>query len=225
MRTKYRQSMSSRKATYGSMILIVVLTVLTLLSSRSSAALLQAAQNLTQSIGPWAPIIFTLLYIILGVVGFSTSAMSFSAIVLFNPLVAFLCIMIGATLAALLAFIFARSSRLQLAVPRFKGLSSRRSVMYVSKQIERQSKLHGFRLILLLRLARLPYIALSYAAGFSPQITARDFLLATILSNALSATILVLIGVAAMAYFAVATVIFIGGITVYWIWNQRRLLR
>lgn len=223
--TQHRHSVSSRQATYGALIVIVIFTLLTLLSSQSSSTLLQAAQDLMQSIGAWAPILFTILYIILGLIGFSTSVMSFSAIVLFNPLIAFLCIMIGATLSGFLAFIFARYSKLRLAFPAAKSLSSHRSVMYVSKQIERQSKVHGFRLIFLLRLARLPYIALSYAAGFAPQITTRNFVLATVISNALSVTILVLIGAAAMAYFAVATVVFIGGITAYWIWKQHRLSR
>lgn len=217
-----KKNLLQRKTTYGALIVIVVLSVLTLLSSQSSTALLHAAQNFIKSIGPWAPILFTILYIILGLIGFSTSALSFSAIVLFSPVVAFLCIMIGATLSAFLAFTIARSSKLRLAFPGAKRLSSHQSVMYVSKQIERQSKVHGFRLVLLLRLARLPYIALSYAAGFSPQITARNFVLATAFSNALSATALVVIGATAVAYFAVATVLLIGGFTAYSLRAQHR---
>lgn len=104
-----------------------------------------------------------------------------------------------------------------------KGLSSRRSVVYISKQIERQSKVHGFRLVLLLRLARLPYIALSYAAGFSAKITIRDFLLATALSNTVSITILVFVGIVALSYFAVATAVVVGGFVVYWLWKRWRL--
>jgi membrane protein DedA with SNARE-associated domain len=72
---------------------------------------------------------------------------------------------------------------------------------------------------------RLPYIALSYAAGFSPKITARNFVLATVLSNALSATILVIIGVAAVVYFAFATAVLIGAGAVYVVWKRYHLAR
>jgi uncharacterized membrane protein YdjX (TVP38/TMEM64 family) len=185
-------------------------------------ALLQVVKHIVQPFAGWAPFIFIVLYILLGLVGFSTSVMSLSAILLFVPIIAFLCIIIGGTVTAFLAFMVARSAKVQLVFPAVKSLRSQRTVVYVSKQIERQTKVHGFRLVFLLRLMRLPYIALSYAAGFSTQIITRHFVLATLLSNAISATILVLIGVVAVVYFAFATAIVIGSTAVYVLWKRYR---
>ncbi len=218
----FRHPISSRQAIYAVLIMTLVLIIVALLSSHSTAVLLQAVKNIVQPFAAWAPFMFIILYIILGLVGFSTSVMSLSAILLFAPIIAFLCIIVGGTLTAFLAFVVARSSRLQLVSPAFKRLSSQRTIVYVTKQIERQTRVHGFRLVFLLRLMRLPYIALSYAAGFSTRITTRHFVLATLLSNALSAAILVLIGVVAVVYFAFATALLIGCAAVYVIWKQYR---
>jgi uncharacterized membrane protein YdjX (TVP38/TMEM64 family) len=125
----YKHHITSRHATYGVMIAIVALIVFALWSSQSGTALLQLFKNIVQPFSSLAPVIYILFYIILGLVGFSTSVMSFGAIVLFNPLIAFLCIMIGATMSAFLAFTFTRSSKIQLAFPVVKSLSARRSVV------------------------------------------------------------------------------------------------
>jgi uncharacterized membrane protein YdjX (TVP38/TMEM64 family) len=218
----FRYPIAKRSAKYVVLTVIIVAFVVALLSSQSSVALLQVIKHIVQPFAGWAPFIFIVLYILLGLVGFSTSVMSLSAILLFAPIIAFLCILIGGTVTAFFAFMVARSAKIQLAFPAVKSLRSQRTVVYVTKQIERQTKVHGFRLVFLLRLMRLPYIALSYAAGFSTQITTRHFVLATLLSNAISATILVLIGVVAVVYFAFATALVIGSTTVYVLWKRYR---
>lgn len=129
--------------------------------------------------------------------------------------------MIDATTAAVFAFLLSRSSRLRLAFPAIKSVGTRKSVVYVSKKIMRQSRLHGFRLIFILPLSRLPYIALSYSAGFSSQIKIGNFIVATALSYALSTGILVIVGVVAATYFAVATSVAMVSYGIYKTWRQR----
>lgn len=195
---------SHKKATLVTLLTLafIVITIWTSDPSRIEQWVIDLRQILAQT-GFWGPILFSIAYIVLGLIGFSETIMSFIALGLFSPVIAFLIVFIASTVSAQLAFIIARRVLPGLGL----NTQSIPFVRRISQKIEEQASTHSFRLILLLRFSRLPYIALSYAAGTQPSVSMWWFVAATAVTNFLSAVFYVVLGVTFAAYFGIAFIV------------------
>jgi len=207
----------------GSLVLLVVVTLLSGNNEQFVPHAIEAVRNTIDEMGVAAPFVYSMLYILVALTGFSTSILSLIAIGLFSPLMAFAIIVVSATLAAVFAFTLSRlSTGLRLFSNTTQTDQQGMMMQKIVKSIKKNAHEHGFRSILLLRLARMPYIALSYGAGLVPALAMRHFMWATILTNTLSAAVYVLVGVAIIQYVGLLTagLLVAGGL--YWIWQQRQ---
>jgi len=202
-------------------LLIVSVVLVSLLSYSYVLEIQSTTTTFIDQSGVWAPLLYILVYAVIGLSGFSVTVLSMIAIGLFEPLVAFWVILAGATLTASGAFLIARYSPLEIS-SWSSGKSSKVSLQSMVTRIERSASTHSFGTIFLLRLARLPYIGLSYGAGFVRTVSLKSFVLATLISNALSAIVFVIIGVAALQYMAVAAVLVLILLIMYWFISQRK---
>lgn len=130
-------------------------------------------RNYILSFGPFASLVFVLLYALKPVVFvFPALLLTVLAGNIFGPIRGFILVMIGLTLSGTFAFYLARS----LGKP-FVTKITRGKLLKLDEKIEN----YGFKIILLMRLSTLfPYDLLSYAAGLT-KMKYRDFILASIL--------------------------------------------
>ena len=200
--------MSKQKQAYFVVFGLSLLVVITLVSSHFDILiphLDQAVRHFVDGFGAWAPVLYIVMYAVIALTGLSASVLSLIALGIFPPTTAFIVILAGSSISAYLAFILARWSRITLPLPPTNGTGQRRLINALHNQIEQNAVEHGFRTVFLLRMARLPYIALRYAAGFVPVLSLRAFMAATVLSNAMSAVVYVVFGIVILPYMAVAT--------------------
>jgi uncharacterized membrane protein YdjX (TVP38/TMEM64 family) len=130
-------------------------------------------QEILAGFGPWAPIVYLILFTIVPLTFFPDSVLAMAGGIAFGVKSGFILALTGAILGSGLAFFLTRRfGRKYLQ----KYLSTKEGVSTLSKQIERK----GFIVILLLRLTPVPFDIISYAAGLS-SVRYRDFLFATIL--------------------------------------------
>lgn len=125
------------------------------------------------SYGEFAALIFVVIYSLKPVVLIiPTALMSILAATIFKPYYALLLSMIGCFGSGTLAFFLSRSLGKSFVDKVLKG-----KAMTLDKGMEK----HGFKIILLMRLAVIfPYDPLSYAAGLT-KMRYRDFILGTLL--------------------------------------------
>lgn len=128
------------------------------------------------SFGPYAALVFLLLYSIKPILIFFPT-MVFTAIAgnIFGPLIGFFLTVIGLFTSGTFAFYLAR----KLGKP-FANKITHGKLLKLDGNIEQ----HGFKIMLLMRLSTLfPYDPLSYAAGLT-KISYVDFITATIIGTA-----------------------------------------
>lgn len=128
---------------------------------------------------------------------------------------AFTVIVLSAFLAALIAFGLARTSKLNVINLLQTKLTNKTLVNKLIVEIDKDAHRHGMRAVLILRFARTPYIALSYAAGFVPSLSLSSYLWATLVTNIISAIVLVLIGATFITYISLIALVIVIGWVIY----------
>lgn len=130
-------------------------------------------QRVLAEVGPWAPIVYLILFTVVPLTFFPDSVLAMAGGVAFGVRNGFVLALSGAILGSSLAFFLTRKfGRKYLQ----RYLESKEGVATLSAQIERK----GLVVILLLRLTPIPFDIISYAAGLS-SVRYRDFLIATVL--------------------------------------------
>jgi uncharacterized membrane protein YdjX (TVP38/TMEM64 family) len=137
---------------------------------------IQKIQGFIQSFGIYGPIVFMLIYIAISLTGISAASLTIVAGLIFDLPTAMITVVISATIAAYIAFLITRYFSKNIKI-------KNKNVQKIIDQIEEKSETNGLLAISTLRLAFLPYILLSYAAGFVKKLKARDFVLGTFITN------------------------------------------
>ena len=178
-----------------------------------------------EQFGFWAPILYVAAYTLIGLTGFSVTVLSLVALGLFDSITAFLVIVIGASLSATSAFLIARSSKYRLVSTQKSSGSRGKIIEQLMTKIEHNVTDKPFWSVFVLRLARPPYIAFSYASGLVPRLGLWPFVAATVVSNSISALVYVLVGAIILAYVAGATAVFLIGLVTYYLWQNTQKKR
>ncbi len=132
-----------------------------------------ALRTFIEQFGTAAPLIYILLYIVLTLIFFPATVVTILGGLVFGTFFGVVYAVIGATIAATFAFYIARYFGRQTVEKLLKGK--------VEKVDEKISS-NGFASIATMRLLFLPYMPISYAAGLT-KVKAKDFVLATLLTN------------------------------------------
>ncbi|MBN1812735.1 MAG: TVP38/TMEM64 family protein [Anaerolineae bacterium] len=147
-------------------------------------------QQFVQSFGPWAPLIFAVLYVLASPIPFVSTVLSVTAGLVFGIVRGALYTVVIATLSALVPFTIARRLGREWVESRLKG--KRFDEMY-----ERSGGSGGFVLVALMRLVPiLPWEVQNYVAGLT-KIRVTTFLLATLVGIIPATTSLAFLGSAA----------------------------
>jgi len=156
-------------------LLLLILGIYLLYRYTPLAGFLQPSnlRSWIEGFGIFGPVIYGLLYVMLTVVLFPASVLTIMGGVIFGTLLGMFYTIIAATLAATVAFYIAKYFGRGVVERFLKG-----KLKTLDKKLEKG----GFYTMVILRLLYIPYIPLSYAAGFS-KMRARDFVLATFLTN------------------------------------------
>ncbi|MGM5487495.1 MAG: TVP38/TMEM64 family protein [Nanobdellota archaeon] len=144
---------------------------------------LENLRYLVDATEPWGVVVFVLIYIAITLTNIPASIFTISAGVLFDLPVALAAAVIASTTSAIIAFFIARH---------LFGDAGR--FAWLTKKIEEQAASNGFTTVAILRLSFLPYMPLSYAAGLVKNLRARDFILATFLTNIHGNFIFIILG-------------------------------
>lgn len=151
---------------------------------------LVSALEWIDSIGPWGPVLFVIIYIIGCVLFVPGSLLTIGAGMIFGLFVGTITVSIGSTLGAGAAFVLARTvlrewvDKATAAMPRFQALD---------EAVGRE----GFKVVLLTRLSPLfPFNLLNFAFGAS-KVPFRDYMLASWIGMFPGAVLYVYIGTAA----------------------------
>ena len=128
-----------------------------------------------QSFGAWAPILFSLIYILATVLALPGSVLTISGGILFGTAWGTLINLISATLGATLAFLISRYLGRKFVERRLQG-----KVAKFDEKIEE----HGFYTVLYLRLIPLfPFNILNFSLGLT-KVKLRDYFLASLFGMA-----------------------------------------
>jgi uncharacterized membrane protein YdjX (TVP38/TMEM64 family) len=188
----------------------------------SPAEFIDQTRQIVQGFGWYAPFVYAAAYVVISLTGFSVTVMNVAALTTFSPVVAFMVIVTASTIGAMIAFLIANRLFADRSGGKSKQSKTKDSVHTIVNRIEKEAERHPFRLIFGLRLLRLPYIALSYAAGLAANIPLKEFTLATLVSNMITAAFYVAVGTAVTNYAAIglSAVAVVAGI----VWLVRRTL-
>ena len=173
----------SRRKKYVVVGIVILVVAAAIYFLRNTSVLdFNYLEELIESSGPLAPVVFGLFYVLITIFGVSAAWLTILAGTLFGPLEGLVIVVVSATISATLAFYIARYFREKfLSSSKIKDKRGRLREMV--RKIESLSENHGFRAVVVLRLSFLPYILLSYAAGLVKNLRARDFILATLITN------------------------------------------
>ena len=193
-------------------LLLAVIAAIALsayLVNRTGMLSIENIRYVVQETGPWGVLVFMLLYIIVPVTNIPASIFTIAAGVLFDLPVALTGVVIAATIAASIGFFIARHFSAWLV-----GKTGR--FTWLIRRIERAADSNGFVGIAVLRLSFLPYMPLSYAAGLVRTLRARDFILATFLTNIFGGFVFIALG----ASFTRSIPLFLGAIVLVILFMQ-----
>jgi len=182
------------KTTVGTFLILLFLTTLYKygLFSYFSLDNIESIKNLILSYGVFAPLVFIVLYCGISLVGVSAAFMTILAGLIFGNTKGLLIVVIGATLAAYLAFLTARFFSKKFKNKEGK-ITNRTIKKFHDKVCEYYNK-SGFTGLVILRLLFLPYIPLSYACGLIDNIKTKDFVLSTLITNVFGSFIFIFLG-------------------------------
>jgi len=147
-----------------------------------------------QNLGPLAPVAYGILYALISLTGLSTAALTILAGTLFGVQVAMIVVVVSATIGAMIAFYLARYLRQRFVSDTARSSNPDGRFQRFIQRIEDNAQQRGFMIIALMRLSFLPYIPVSYAAGAVKKLKARDFLLATFLTNIFGSFVFIFLG-------------------------------
>jgi uncharacterized membrane protein YdjX (TVP38/TMEM64 family) len=184
----------SRERLMNVALIVLVVGVLATLAgfyfSQCEETVCPSIQQFVQSFGPWAPLIFAVLYVAASPIPFVSTVLSATAGLVFGVARGALYTVVIATLSALVPFFIARRLGREWVESKLKG--KRFDELY-----ERSGGSGGFVFIALMRLVPiLPWEVQNYVAGLS-KIRVGTFMLATLVGIIPATTSLAFLGSAA----------------------------
>ncbi len=132
-----------------------------------------------ESFGVFAPIVFIVIYYVLTLLFVSAALFTVLAGLLFGKLWGSIYVIIAATAAAQTAFYVSKN----LGSDKVHALKQKKGIGSLIKTLEEKCQKNGLRNFFILRCLFLPYAPLSYAAGMIKTAKARDFFIATLVTN------------------------------------------
>ncbi len=176
------------------LILVLILIVLSFGFYLKMSGFLnyESLTKFIESFGMWAPLIFAIIYIIITLTGLSAAFFTILAGLIFGVKIALFVVVIAATIAATLAFYIARY--LKNKITDEKDKKQNKTIKKLVNKINIACEKNGFLAIAILRLSFLPYMPLSYAAGLVEKLKARDFILATLITNIFGSFVFIFLG-------------------------------
>ncbi|MBI4487580.1 MAG: TVP38/TMEM64 family protein [Deltaproteobacteria bacterium] len=162
----------------------------------------QAIRNYLLSFGPWAPLVYIIVYMIRPLVFFPASILSIAGGLVFGPLFGTIYTVIGASLGALLSFGIARFLGRDFVKPLFKGRL---------QQCDAFAERNSFSVVLFMRLLPIfPFDMVNYGAGLC-GVKPGGYIMATVVGIIPGTFAYVYLGSSLMEpkYIALAAVLFI----------------
>jgi uncharacterized membrane protein YdjX (TVP38/TMEM64 family) len=154
------------------LVALVALAVVVALFTFDVRALLRDALAGLESLGPWGPVIFVLLYIVAAVLFVPGSALTLGAGALFGVGLGSVLVSVGATLGATAAFLFGRYLARDWVAKKIEGNAA-------FAAIDRAVASEGWKIVGLTRLSpAFPFTLLNYAFGLT-RVSLRDYVLAS----------------------------------------------
>lgn len=138
----------------------------------------------------FAPLAYSLLYFIVVLALLPATVFSVVAGTLFGLFWGWVIVVTTATIAAAVAFLIGRYFGKDIA----QKLARSDRVGHWVQKLEDQVEHHGFQTFFIMRSLFVPYIIFSYAAGVVKTAKLRDFILATLLTNAINSFVFVFLG-------------------------------
>jgi uncharacterized membrane protein YdjX (TVP38/TMEM64 family) len=154
------------------LVALVALAVVVALFTFDVRALLRDALAGLESLGPWGPVIFVLLYIVAAVLFVPGSALTLGAGALFGVGLGSVLVSVGATLGATAAFLVGRYLARDWVAKKIEGNAA-------FAAIDRAVASEGWKIVGLTRLSpAFPFTLLNYAFGLT-RVSLRDYVLAS----------------------------------------------
>lgn len=171
-------------------IFITILILIYVLFKKFHLLDIDFLKSYVKSLGIFGPLAFIVIYIIFALTSFPATVLTISAGIIFGLWYGLLYVVIAATLAATIAFYIARYYREKFIEDRFKSKTFKKIVTKIEDHAEKR----GFFIITILRLSFMPFIPLSYASGLVKKLKAKDFILATILTDIIGSFVFIYLG-------------------------------
>lgn len=150
-------------------------------------ALLQATLEQIRQLGPWAPVLFILLYIVSCMAVIPASVLTIGGGTLFGVVQGSIYVSIAATLGATAAFLMGRYLARDWIT---RKLGAHPAFVAIDKSVAEE----GWRIVFLTRLCPIfPFFLMNYAYGLT-RISLRDYVLATWIGIIPGSTLFVYIG-------------------------------
>lgn len=165
---------SPRTRAKGKLVLwgLLVVGLLVLAKALNAQTLLRSALDWIQSLGPWGPVMFALLYILATVLFLPGSILTLGAGVVFGVLKGSILVSISATLGATAAFFVGRHLARGWVSKQIDGNAT-------FKAIDEAVAHEGWKIVGLTRLSPVfPFNLLNYAFGVT-RVSPRDYILAS----------------------------------------------
>jgi len=154
------------------LVAIIAVAVVVALFTFDVRALLRDALAGLESLGPWGPVIFVLLYIVAAVLFVPGSALTLGAGALFGVGLGSVLVSVGATLGATAAFLVGRYLARDWVAKKIEGNAA-------FAAIDRAVASEGWKIVGLTRLSpAFPFTLLNYAFGLT-RVSLRDYVLAS----------------------------------------------
>jgi uncharacterized membrane protein YdjX (TVP38/TMEM64 family) len=153
-------------------VAVIAVAVVAALFTFDVRALLRDALAGLESLGPWGPVIFVLLYVVAAVLFVPGSALTLGAGALFGVGLGSVLVSIGATLGATAAFLVGRYLARDWVAKKIEGNAA-------FAAIDRAVASEGWKIVGLTRLSpAFPFTLLNYAFGLT-RVSLRDYILAS----------------------------------------------
>lgn len=148
---------------------------------------LERLREFIEGFGMWGIVVYMLIYMVVILTNLPASVFTILAGLLFGVWQSLIAVVIAATISATIAFYI---GRFLFSSTDFRNRKAREII----KKIEKNAEKNGFTAIAVLRLSFLPYMPLSYAAGLVKNLKAKDFVLATALTNIFGSFVFIFLG-------------------------------
>jgi uncharacterized membrane protein YdjX (TVP38/TMEM64 family) len=156
----------------GIVLAVVVLVVIGLFATFDVRAVLRAALDWIEQLGPWGQVLFVLIYIAATVLLIPGSALGLGAGALFGIVRGSLLVSLGSTLGATCAFLLGRYLARGWVAKKIEGRAS-------FAAIDQAVAGEGWKIVLLTRLSPVfPFTLLNYAFGLT-RVSLREYVLAS----------------------------------------------